>query len=470
MDNLAGGLIRQHHSKLAFIYRISDALLILAALRLAAWSHGLPWTGPYLLTGVLGVLLFYILAETLQLYRSWRGVRAALMVRHTLLVWFLTAFGLLLIGYATKSTGSFSRLVLGFWLVGAPGLLLVWRLGLHHTLSQLRARGHNSRRTAIAGTTTQGERLARRILATPALGLRLTGFFDDRDRGEGAFLQSLPVPRPGRFGDLIATARNGGLDVVYIALPMQEQEQISRLISALSDTCASVYLVPDFFTFDLAQSRWVSLGDIPTISVFETPFFGIEGWLKRLEDLVVATLALALLGLPMLLIALGVRWTSPGPALFRQRRYGLDGRPIRVWKFRTMKVCEDGDRVVQARRNDGRVTPFGAFLRRTSLDELPQLFNVLAGGMSIVGPRPHAVAHNEEYRKRISGYMLRHKVKPGITGWAQVNGLRGPTDTLDKMEQRVEHDLWYIRSWSLGLDFRIMFRTLRNGFMGENAY
>ncbi len=192
--------------------------------------------------------------------------------------------------------------------------------------------------------------------------------------------------------------------------------------------------------------------------------------LKRVEDIVVGSLIMALIALPMLVIALGVKLTSSGPVFFRQRRYGLNGREIHVLKFRSMTVAEDGDKVTQATQNDKRVTPFGAILRRTSLDELPQFFQVLTGEMSIVGPRPHAVAHNEEFRRLIHGYMLRHMVKPGITGWAQVNGFRGETDTVDKMEKRVEHDIQYIRNWSILLDVRIIWLTIFGRKVRQNAY
>jgi putative colanic acid biosynthesis UDP-glucose lipid carrier transferase len=218
------------------------------------------------------------------------------------------------------------------------------------------------------------------------------------------------------------------------------------------------------------QSRWIALDGIPTVSVYETPFYGVDGSLKRIEDVVLSSLILLLIAIPMVLIAIGVKLSSPGPVLFKQTRYGLDGRRIAVWKFRSMSVTEDGAHVPQAQKNDPRVTKFGAFLRATSLDELPQFINVLRGEMSIVGPRPHAVAHNEAYRKQINGYMLRHKVKPGITGWAQINGWRGETDTLEKMEGRIEHDLWYIRSWSVLLDLKIILQTVFRGFAGRNVY
>jgi putative colanic acid biosynthesis UDP-glucose lipid carrier transferase len=229
-------------------------------------------------------------------------------------------------------------------------------------------------------------------------------------------------------------------------------------------------VVPDFFVFELLHSRWTDILGLPVVSVFETPFYGIDGMAKRLCDLVLGGLLLLLLAVPMAGIALWIKFTSPGPVFFRQRRYGLDGREIRVWKFRTMTVCEDGTDAVQATKNDPRVTEAGAFLRRYSLDELPQLLNVVAGDMSLVGPRPHANAHNEEFRQKVEGYMLRHKVKPGITGLAQVNGWRGETDTPEKMEKRVEFDLQYIRQWSLWLDIKILLRTAWVVILGQNAY
>jgi len=228
--------------------------------------------------------------------------------------------------------------------------------------------------------------------------------------------------------------------------------------------------VPHAFIFDLMHASWVQVGGQPVISIYETPFFGIDGSLKRLEDLVLSSLILVLISPLLLGLAIAIKLNSRGPVLFRQQRYGLDGQIVEVWKFRSMSVSEDGDHVQQARKGDSRVTSLGRFLRRTSLDELPQFINVLQGRMSIVGPRPHAVAHNEQYRRLIHGYMLRHKVRPGITGWAQINGWRGETDTLEKMAKRIEFDLHYMRTWSLLLDLRIIFLTLFKGFVGKNAY
>jgi putative colanic acid biosynthesis UDP-glucose lipid carrier transferase len=220
----------------------------------------------------------------------------------------------------------------------------------------------------------------------------------------------------------------------------------------------------------MLHARWNQIDGLPVVSVFETPISGIDGVLKRGFDLIAGAVGLALLAPVLFACGLAVKLSSPGPIFFRQKRYGLSGEEIRVWKFRTMRVCEDGAVVKQAAKDDDRITSVGRVLRKTSLDELPQLFNVLAGSMSLVGPRPHATAHNEEYRAQIDGYMLRHKVKPGITGLAQVNGARGETETLEKMERRVEFDHRYIREWSLWMDLKILVKTVLVVFKQENAY
>ncbi len=241
---------------------------------------------------------------------------------------------------------------------------------------------------------------------------------------------------------------------------MSSQPRIHKLLDDLRDTTASIYFVPDIFVFDLIQARIGSVNGIPTMAVCESPFHGTTGLIKRMSDVILSCAILLLCAPLMLLIALGVKLTSRGPAIFKQRRYGLDGRDIIVYKFRSMTVQQDGAHVPQAVKGDARVTRFGAFLRRTSLDELPQFVNVIQGRMSIVGPRPHAVAHNETYRSLVKGYMIRHKVKPGITGLAQIRGARGETDTVDKMKLRIEYDLEYLRNWSLRLDLLIILKTI----------
>jgi putative colanic acid biosynthesis UDP-glucose lipid carrier transferase len=243
-----------------------------------------------------------------------------------------------------------------------------------------------------------------------------------------------------------------------------------NLLDDLRDTTASIYYVPDIFVFDLIQARSGEIHGIPVVAMCETPFYGYRGVTKRLTD-VVLSVTILLLFLPLLLlIAVMVKLSSPGPVIFKQRRYGLDGREIAVYKFRTMSVTEDGAQVRQASRTDSRITRVGGILRRTSMDELPQLINVLQGRMSLVGPRPHAVAHNEEYRKLIKGYMVRHKVLPGITGLAQVNGCRGETSQLEEMEARVNYDLDYLRRWTPMLDIKIILLTAVKIFRDDKAY
>jgi putative colanic acid biosynthesis UDP-glucose lipid carrier transferase len=347
-------------------------------------------------------------------------------------------------------------------------LLCCWRLGLRIILRRFRGQGYNTRTVAIAGASESGTQVANLINASPWMGLNLVGCFDDRQQSSERL--NWEGPLEGNFSNLLDRARTRDIDVVYITLPMKASERIDALLTKLSDTTTSVYVIPEPFWLNLMHSRLINLGPLPTISVFETPFYGLNGWFKRLQDIVLASIILMMISVPMLLIAIGVKLSSPGPIFFKQKRYGLDGQEIDVWKFRSMRVCENGAKVTQAKRNDHRITAFGSFLRRTSLDELPQFINVLQGDMSIVGPRPHAVAHNEQYRALIRGYMLRHKVKPGITGWAQINGWRGETDTIDKMEKRVQHDLWYIKNWSFWLDLKIIFLTLFKGFIGKNAY
>jgi putative colanic acid biosynthesis UDP-glucose lipid carrier transferase len=274
----------------------------------------------------------------------------------------------------------------------------------------------------------------------------------------------------GKIQDLPAYVKLHHVDLIYVSLPMVSQPRILGLLDALGDTTASIYFVPDTFVTDLIEGRVEAVSGIPAVAVCKTPFGGMDRVIKRGSDILLSLLILLLISPLLLLIALAVKLTSPGPAIFKQRRYGLDGDEIKVYKFRSMTVLDDGGKIEQAQKGDSRVTPLGAFLRRTSLDELPQFFNVLQGRMSIVGPRPHAVSHNEMYRKLIKGYMQRHKVKPGITGWAQVNGCRGETEILEKMKARIDYDLEYLRNWSLRLDLYIIAKTAWVVLKGDNAY
>ena len=382
--------------------------------------------------------------------------------------WCATVALLLLIGWVTRTVEAFDQRVLAAWLLVTP----VARVGAHVTIPQLLLRlladERKQRVAVIAGAGELGWTLAGQIRANPLLGVRVAGFFDDRSADRSAGIRSGAML--GKLDQLAAYAKAHRVDIIYITLPMASQQRIVQLLNDLQDTTASIYFAPDIFLCDLIQARVTTIGALPVMSVCETPFAGFNGVLKRTSDIVLS-LAICALILPVLFgIAVGVKLSSPGPVIFRQRRYGLDGQEIVVYKFRSMTVTEDGAVVRQATRADGRVTRFGALLRRYSLDELPQFINVLQGRMSIVGPRPHAVVHTEMYRKLIRGYMIRHKVKPGITGWAQVNGLRGETNTLDRMEQRIAYDLAYLRRWSLGLDLWIVLKTILIILRDPNAY
>jgi putative colanic acid biosynthesis UDP-glucose lipid carrier transferase len=292
--------------------------------------------------------------------------------------------------------------------------------------------------------------------------------FDDRRTERRVDVDG--VPTLGKLAALADYVKSHHVDLIYITLPMASQPRILNLLNQLRDTTSSIYFVPDIFMFDLIQARVDTITGIPVVAVCETPFYGFNGVIKTVSDYLIGAAALIVTAPLMLLITLAVKMDSPGPVFFRQRRYGLDGRQITVYKFRTMTVQEDGNEVRQATKDDVRITRVGRTLRRTSLDELPQFINVLQGRMSVVGPRPHAVAHNETYRKLIDGYMVRHKVKPGITGWAQVNGFRGATETVEKMQQRIEYDLAYLRNWSLRLDLMIILKTILVLFGDRKAY
>ena len=382
--------------------------------------------------------------------------------------WLVVVGLLLLIGWATQTLGSFDPRVLTVWGFTTPILLFGARLLMPVVLPRMMAAEGVQRLAVIAGEGELGRKLAVRIGSAPYLGIRVAGFFEDR--GPDRLAEAGRHDVLGSLGELAAYVKTHRVDLIYLTLPMASQPRILNLLEELHDTTASIYFTPDIFLFDLIQARMDAIGGIPVVAVCETPFYGLNGLIKRLSDIAIAVSALVIVLPVMIAITAAIKLTSPGPVLFTQRRYGLDGREIIVYKFRTMTVVEDGSVVRQATRDDARVTPLGAFLRKYSLDELPQFVNVLQGRMSVVGPRPHAVAHNETYRKLIRGYMIRHKVKPGITGWAQVNGLRGETETLDKMRERIEYDLSYLRNWSLQLDLQIVLKTILVVLRSQNAY
>ncbi|MCL2160390.1 MAG: undecaprenyl-phosphate glucose phosphotransferase [Betaproteobacteria bacterium] len=390
------------------------------------------------------------------------------VLRKLLFSWLLFICIMVAFGLATTYIQHFPEYVLLAWFAATPIMYTIAYTALRFVLPRVISSPGNLRTAVIAGVNDIGICLAQQFQNDPYLGTHVIGFFDDRS--SDTFPTGIPAPIKGRLLDLSEYVKQNHVEAIYLALPMAAQPYILSLLDSLKDTTASIYFVPDIFITDLIQGRFDTVGNMPVVAVCETPFTGFNGLVKRTSDVVLSFLILLLLFPFLLLLAIGVKLSSPGPVIFKQRRYGLDGKEILVYKFRSMTVCDDGEVVMQATKDDARTTRFGAFIRRTSLDELPQFVNVLQGRMSIVGPRPHAVAHNETYRKAIKGYMIRHKVKPGITGWAQVNGYRGETETIDKMEKRIEYDLEYLRNWSVSLDFWIIIKTALIVVRDRNAY
>jgi putative colanic acid biosynthesis UDP-glucose lipid carrier transferase len=438
-----------------------DAIIAVGSLLAIATYFGEPFQGPYL---ILALIVFSLtFPGAVYNPRTLPG-----LARDVVMNWFIVLLILLFFGYASGYLSLFPANMVLAWSIVVPILVFTGHATIPYLLPKLLAIEGMRRTAVIAGGNELGAKLVQQVHGAPLLGIQVAGVFDDRGMERRAEVDG--VPTLGKLSALADYVKSRHVDLIYITLPMASQPRILNLLNQLRDTTASIYFVPDIFMFDLIQARVDTLTGIPVVAVCETPFYGLNGVIKTISDFVIAILALIITGPLMLAIAAAIKLDSPGPVLFRQRRYGLDGREITVYKFRTMTVLEDGGEVRQATKDDKRITRMGRLLRRTSMDELPQFINVLQGRMSAVGPRPHAVAHNETYRKLIDGYMVRHKVKPGVTGWAQVNGFRGETDTIEKMQQRIEYDLAYLRNWSLRLDLMIILKTALVLFGDRKAY
>ncbi|GMM70454.1 undecaprenyl-phosphate glucose phosphotransferase [Alteromonas gracilis] len=466
--NSKGGFSVRNQSGFSTLYRLADVTLIVTAWYACHKFFDFPLKLDALVLLVTFCIGFQISSEALDLYRSWRGSKTTKMVRYVAYCWAGTCLFTLTCGYFFTNNATHSAIAVLSWFIISFLALSVWRFVMRAFLFKLRKTGFNSRKAIVVGATKTGHDMARQIVENDELGIKFLGIFDDRNPER--IPENVREKICGKIQQAIDMAKRSEVDYIYIALPMSAENRIREILHYCSDTTANVYLIPNFFVYNLMNSRWQSVGSIQALSVYDTPFQGASEALKRLEDIVFSSLILLMISIPMSIIALAVKLTSPGPVIFKQKRYGLDGKKISIYKFRSMTTQDNGPVVKQATKNDPRITKLGAFLRKTSLDELPQFINVLQGRMSIVGPRPHAVAHNEEYRKIIRGYMLRHKVRPGITGWAQVNGFRGETDTVEKMQKRVEYDLEYIHNWSILLDIKIIIKTAVGSLFDKNAY
>lgn len=464
----ASNVTGYYQSSFSTIYRLIDLSFITLCFYIAAFYYDVEITTSGLILLFTHVVCFQLSAEAMDLYRSWRSNHTTALLRCSAITWLISCVVTLTVGYFFAHSLTLSPAMVLVWFGTSFIFLLSWRMAMRQVLFKVRKNGMNTRSAIIVGATQVGYNMALQMMNNDHLGIRFDGIYDDRpeDRLPHEFQQQVK----GSIDEAVDLAKRHKVDYIYIALPTAAESRIKSILEKCSDTTANVYIIPNFFMYTLLNSRWQTVGSVQALSVYDTPFQGANDVLKRIEDIVVSSIILCILAIPMLCIGIAVRMTSPGPAIFKQKRYGLDGKEIKVYKFRSMSTQDNGNVVKQATKNDPRITKLGAFLRRTSLDELPQFINVLQGRMSIVGPRPHAVAHNEEYRQLITGYMLRHKIRPGITGWAQVNGLRGETETVNKMVQRVEYDLDYMHRWSVWFDLKIILMTVVGGFSGKNAY
>ncbi|KUJ89213.1 MAG: carbamoyl phosphate synthase large subunit [Halomonas sp. 54_146] len=439
--------------------RCFDAGIAMLVSLLALWAmpHINADSDDYLFLIVIGSLILPAVGELMGLYQPWRGRSLYTMLGVYVLSW-LAAIGVIsLLLVATQTTQSFSRLWMGITSLAVLLAGSLVRTALYSYLRHLRASGRNLKNVLVIGQPNNISLLERRVSGLPHAGYVIVG--QHLDTGDKAFMESMAI-----FAKQNAFKRE--FDEIWLGYPLVEGARVRELMSLLAGIPTSIRFFPDLPDIRLLNHRITQVAGLYSLELNYTPLNGPMRFLKALEDRILGLVLFALFSPVMLCIAIAVKWSMGGPVLFKQERHGLDGKRFRIYKFRTMHL-HDGTHTKQASHYDERVTPLGSFLRRTSLDELPQLYNVLQGRMSLVGPRPHAMDHNDHYKDHIDIYMQRHRVKPGMTGWAQVNGLRGITNDVKLMERRVEYDLYYIERWSLGFDLKILAMTLTKGFINS---
>jgi putative colanic acid biosysnthesis UDP-glucose lipid carrier transferase len=468
METKKIGIFQRHGALLIQTARLVDSIILFAVLYGLAKINNITWNNECFVIAFVNIIFFAIAASFYHLYRPWRVIKLYREVTEVfvclLIALFLLTFFLHFFEFNTIKND-----IVIYWFLLAFLAIAGYRYCVRIFQRSFRTIGYDRRNVGFIGMTATANELAKAFANYPWMGIDVVGFFDDRKIQPGRTV----APEFGEMGninDLLDLVKLGGVDAIYITFPMSEEKRVRALIDLFSDTTVSIFYCPTFSDFNLLNCHWDNIGGQPIISIIDTPFIGTQAYMKRLEDLLLVFIILPMIALPMVIIALAVKFSSSGPVLYKQSRYGLDGKEFKIWKFRTMYTMDNDQSFVQAKKGDTRITPVGQFLRKSSLDELPQFINVLLGDMSIVGPRPHPVKLNEDHRRLVYGYMLRHKVKPGITGLAQVNGFRGETDSLDKMEKRVEYDLKYMKDWSPWLDMEIIYKTLFTVFHDVNAY
>ncbi len=464
------GMFQQFGALFVRLCRLVDTGLILLCMALIAGALS---NRSAIIDALLCVAVLELVASFFHLSRSWRIVRLRHELADLTAHWTISFAGIMtlfwLLGDLPLARAGVWGPAATFWYGAALGAIILFRIAVRLALRFWRSFGHDQRSAAFIGATETAQRLGEVFARQRWMGIRSLGVFDDRRPTDDRTVALPGHAFGGPVDRLYDLARSGAVSRIYVTLPMAAEQRIKAILDRFSDTTASLYYCPPLFRLDLVGARWDDVYGQPVVSIVESPFEGYSRLIKRAEDVALTLIALPLILPICLLAAVAIKLDTRGPVFFSQTRYGLDGRPFRIWKFRSMRVADDDD-FVQARRGDSRVTRVGAFLRRTSIDELAQFINVALGSMSVVGPRPHPVALDDNFRPLIHRYAVRHKIKPGITGLAQVSGWRGETDTRDKMEQRVVHDIEYLRRWSIWLDLQIVARTLLVPFVQRNAF
>jgi len=463
---MARSVLKPHAALFAATLRICDPLVTVLAGLVAYRAYLGPQTPPdhYLLFLAVGALAVATVFPLFDLYQPQRGAGLADELRRLVYAWVALAAITGATMFATKQGELYSRVWVTSWLVGGFVLTTALRVSIRLGLRALRLRGLNQRHIAIVGAGTLGRTVATRLAGSPWAGLNVRAFYDDDATLDGCVISGREVlPIEGRLGSDVAS---GSVDQVWIALPLRAEARIRGILSTLREYPVEIRFVPDIYSFHLLNHSMTDVAGLPVISLTETPMSGINRVVKAIEDYLLASVLFIVAAPFMLLIAIVIKLTSRGPVLYAQERVTWNGEHFRMLKFRTMPVDAEAESgPVWTRKGERRATPFGGFLRRTSLDELPQFMNVLRGEMSLVGPRPERPEFVERFRQQIPGYMQKHLVKAGITGWAQVNDLRGDSD----LEQRIQYDLYYIDNWSLWFDLRIMVLTLWHILTSHNA-
>ena len=460
-----GSMLKGHASSLHLAMYVLDwGLIALAAVLGHYWYLG-SWSLPqsYLILIGVSILFAGLIFPPFSLYKTWRGVSLAEEARSILIAWTTVLFCLFGFAFLTKSGAAFSRGWITYWAILGWVFLLSGRIGLRLVLRSVRRLGFNQRQIVMAGDYVLSQEVAQRLLHSPWAGLQIIGVFGDHLVPQE---DKASMPLLGSIDDLEAFVGARDVDQVWITLPLKAEDTVKKIMFLLRHSTVDIRWVPDISSFRLINHSMSEIAGMPVLSLSSSPMVGVSRLLKALEDRLLSALILILISPLLAALSMGVKLSSPGPVFYRQERVGWNGKPFMMLKFRSMPVDVEKNGVQWGGARNKEATPFGAFLRKTSLDELPQFINVLKGDMSIVGPRPERPMFVEKFKDEIPDYMKKHLVKAGITGWAQINGWRGDTD----LAKRIEYDLYYIEHWSLWFDLRIILLTMFKGFINRNAY